>query len=91
MSIGIEELSRKLARASKNSQQPLSIQHARFTITTLFQIMTDELAQPEGRVEVENFLILQNKPYIQAGLSTRRIELRVSPNLKKRLKANTSK
>jgi hypothetical protein len=91
MTIGIKELSQELAKASKNSSQPLSIQEAGFVIKTLIRLMTDELVQPEGRVEVENFLVLHNRPYVQAGLSTRRIDVRISTQLKKRLKANMPK
>ena len=89
MTIGLKELSRELAKASKvGNCQPITIQDADYVIRILIELMTHELVQPEGKVEIENFLVLHNQPYIKSDIQTRTIKVRVSPQLKKRLKAN---
>ena len=88
----MKQLARELAKASKvGNCQPITIQDADYLIDIIIQLMTNELVQPEGRVEIENFLVLHNKPYVKSDIQTRTINIRVSPQLKKRLKANMSK
>jgi nucleoid DNA-binding protein len=91
MTLNRRTLSRALAQHSKRTSTPLTVAQSETIIQLVVEILTDELAREEGRVEIENFLVLHNRAYVQANLTTRTLQVNVSPQLKQRMKQHSKR